>query len=74
MIFIYCNNCFTEIKSNPVQINHTFGYGSKRDGESVEIHLCENCFEKIFLEKKLNLKLLEKKLKKQLQKDFGVEN
>jgi hypothetical protein len=74
MNFIYCDNCFSKIENNPIQINHTFGYGSKRDGDSVELHLCENCFEKIFLEKKLNLKLLEKQLKIQLKKDFGVEN
>jgi hypothetical protein len=43
------------IKSMPncVQIQHTFGYGSDRDGESVSLFMCECCKEKLCKEKNI---------------------
>ena len=43
-----CNCC--EKKLNPkedeiISITHKFGYGSKRDLDKHELHLCEECYE-----------------------------
>jgi hypothetical protein len=51
MIKILCDKCTQEIKSeNVVKIQHTFGYSSPRDGDTVEIELCEDCFQDIINE------------------------
>jgi len=45
---IFCDSCEIEINhNNYVSISHQFGYGSQRDGDRVEIDLCENCLERL---------------------------
>ena len=52
MIIYKCDICFTESSIDTIAtLNHTFSYGSLRDGESWEIHLCENCLENNILQK-----------------------
>lgn len=51
---ITCDSCNNEINTESViSISHTFGYGSQRDGDQIEIDLCEDCFDK--LERNINL-------------------
>ena len=46
MVKIFCDKCNEQIREeNTVKIQHTFGYGSPRDGDTVELDLCEDCFE-----------------------------
>ena len=35
------------MKAEAVQVKHTFGYFSKRDGQAEEFDLCEDCYKKI---------------------------
>ena len=45
---VFCDSCEIEINhNNYVSILHQFGYGSQRDGDRVEIDLCENCLERL---------------------------
>jgi hypothetical protein len=45
---IFCDSCEIEINNNDyVSISHQFGYGSQRDGDHVEIDLCENCLDQL---------------------------
>ena len=49
MIKFYCDGCGDQVDTinhfnEVISIKHTFGYGSKRDGDSVDIDLCESCF------------------------------
>ena len=49
MIKIFCDSCENEMQLNDyVKIEHTFSYGSQRDGDTVNLDLCEFCFEKIY--------------------------
>jgi hypothetical protein len=51
MIKIFCDKCEEQIrKESVVKIQHTFGYGSPRDGDMIEIELCEDCFQDIINE------------------------
>lgn len=37
------NSCYTGIDYEHVHMYTRWGYGSKRDGESWEAHICEKC-------------------------------
>ena len=54
LISVICNYCKKELpvengilKAEAVQVKHTFGYFSKRDGQAEEFDLCEDCYKKI---------------------------
>lgn len=54
LISVICNYCKKELpvengilKAEAVQVKHTFGYFSKRDGQCEEFDLCEECYKKI---------------------------
>ena len=54
LISIICNYCKKELpvengilKAEAIQIKHTFGYFSKKDGQSEEFDLCEDCYKRI---------------------------
>jgi hypothetical protein len=43
---VFCDSCEIEIdRDDYVSISYQFGYGSQRDGDQVEIDLCENCLD-----------------------------
>lgn len=48
---VTCNMCGREIymwdEDNGFSIDTRFGYGSKRDGEKIQLDLCCNCMDKV---------------------------
>jgi len=56
---ITCNGCGKKVEgeysemSKIESFSHTFGYGSKRDGDKVEFDLCEKCVDRIFKQFKI---------------------
>jgi hypothetical protein len=46
---IKCDSCQTTIEdyNKLISINHIFRYGSQRDGDSIQIDLCEDCLDKL---------------------------
>jgi hypothetical protein len=53
MIKIFCDKCTREINQEDesvVKIEHLFSYGSPRDGDKVEIELCEDCFQGVIID------------------------
>ena len=51
---VVCNCCKKELlvengilKEECIHVTHDFGYFSKRDGETQNFDLCEECYEKI---------------------------
>lgn len=54
LISVICNCCKKELpvengilKAEDIRIKHTFGYFSKKDGQSEEFDLCEECYKRI---------------------------
>lgn len=54
LISVICNSCKKELhvdngilKAEGIQVKHTFGYFSKKDGQSEEFDLCEDCYKRI---------------------------
>lgn len=51
MIIRYCNICGNKMDFWDIQedftIHTTVGYGSKHDGETIELHICCNCMDRI---------------------------
>lgn len=44
----HCDKCEKVLEFGPdVTINFDFGYGSDRDGDKAELHLCGDCGEKM---------------------------
>ncbi len=59
---VTCNMCGEEIKVNQfgyfdeyVTIEKTWGYGSRYDGETHSIDLCENCYTEMLKKLKINV-------------------
>lgn len=51
MIKIFCDKCDEQIREERlVRIKHTFSYGSPRDGDTIELDLCEDCLQDILSE------------------------
>lgn len=48
---IYCNVCGQQIgafdKHNCLSFSKVLGYGSKYDGEFIDIDICPHCFDKL---------------------------
>jgi hypothetical protein len=46
---IKCDSCQTTIEDyyKHISINDIFRYGSQRDGDSIQIDLCEDCLDKL---------------------------
>ena len=46
---IYCDSCESQIVdyNKLIAVNHIFRYGSGRDGDHIEIDLCEDCVDKL---------------------------
>lgn len=59
MIKVVCDSCLIEVKRHDgfVRVEHTFSYGSERDGDTVSLELCESCLEVLYE----NVKNLRKK-------------
>ncbi len=54
LVSVICNCCGRKImaengilKEESIQIKHTFGYFSEKDGQTEEFDLCEECYYKI---------------------------
>lgn len=54
LILAVCNCCGRELlvengilKEESIEVKHTFGYFSEKDGETEEFDLCEACYQKI---------------------------
>lgn len=54
LVSVICNGCKKELavengilKEEGIQIKHTFGYFSQKDGQAEEFDLCEECYNKI---------------------------
>ncbi len=54
LVSVICNCCKKEmsvengiLKAEAIQVKHTFGYFSKKDGQTESFDLCEECYKKI---------------------------
>lgn len=54
LIAVICNCCGRELlvengilKEESIEIRHTFGYFSEKDGQTERFDLCEECYQKI---------------------------
>lgn len=54
LLSVICNSCKKELpvengilKAEGIQIRHTFGYFSKKDGQTESFDLCEECYKRI---------------------------
>jgi len=54
LISVICNCCGRKLlvedgilKEESIQIKHTFGYFSEKDGQTETFDLCEECYQKI---------------------------
>lgn len=54
-----CDFCGTLIQYDSISIDHTFGYGSKRDGSRMSIDICEECVVSVFGDRLVNKGLEE---------------
>lgn len=54
LVSVICNCCKKELpvengilKAEGIRIRHTFGYFSKKDGQTESFDLCEDCYRKL---------------------------
>ncbi len=54
LVSVICNCCKKELpvengicKAESIRIRHTFGYFSKKDGQTESFDLCEDCYKRI---------------------------
>lgn len=65
VIEIQCNNCGKSEKGDNISYestietwSHSFGYGSKFDGDCIEFELCDKCYKKIIDNFKIKPKIV----------------